>query len=84
MVTLDSLNGIVLLDEGIIFSKAPPATRSPAPLPQQPVSVGRKQLFHGHGPGDDALIKGILHDTIEDSPPAKKVTKEMIAERFGR
>ncbi|MBI5401065.1 MAG: HD domain-containing protein [Candidatus Yonathbacteria bacterium] len=32
---------------------------------------------------EDTIIAGILHDTIEDSVPEKKATKEMIAERFG-
>src|SRR3990167_1929019 len=35
------------------------------------------------GAGEDVVIAGILHDTIEDSIPEKKVTKAMIAERFG-
>ena len=32
---------------------------------------------------DDVIIAGILHDTTEDSIPEKKVTKNMIAKRFG-
>lgn len=32
---------------------------------------------------EDVVVAGILHDTIEDSVREKKVTKEMIAERFG-
>jgi len=32
---------------------------------------------------EDVIIAGILHDTIEDSIDEKKVTKEMIIERFG-
>lgn len=32
---------------------------------------------------EDVVIAGILHDTIEDSIPEKKVTKAMLAERFG-
>jgi len=35
------------------------------------------------GAGEDVVIAGILHDTIEDSVPEKKVTKAMITERFG-
>jgi (p)ppGpp synthase/HD superfamily hydrolase len=35
------------------------------------------------GCDEDVVIAGILHDTIEDSPDEKKVTKEMLAERFG-
>jgi (p)ppGpp synthase/HD superfamily hydrolase len=36
------------------------------------------------GASDDVVASGILHDTIEDSVPEKKVTKEMIEERFGK
>jgi (p)ppGpp synthase/HD superfamily hydrolase len=32
---------------------------------------------------EDTITAGILHDTIEDSLPEKKVTREMIEERFG-
>lgn len=35
------------------------------------------------GASEDVVVAGILHDTIEDSTDEKKVTKEMIAERFG-
>jgi len=35
------------------------------------------------GADENEIIAGILHDTIEDSIPEKKVTKEMLAERFG-
>jgi len=35
------------------------------------------------GASDDVVAAGILHDTIEDSSPGKRVTREMIAERFG-
>jgi (p)ppGpp synthase/HD superfamily hydrolase len=35
------------------------------------------------GAGEDVIIAGILHDTIEDSHKDHKVTKGMIAERFG-
>ncbi len=35
------------------------------------------------GASEDVVVAGILHDTIEDSIPEKKVTKEMIEERFG-
>ena len=34
------------------------------------------------GVSEDVVIAGILHDTIEDSIDKKKVTKEMIIERF--
>lgn len=32
---------------------------------------------------EDIIIAGVLHDTIEDSVPQKKVTNAMLAERFG-
>lgn len=32
---------------------------------------------------DDVVIAGILHDTIEDSITEKKITKEILKERFG-
>jgi (p)ppGpp synthase/HD superfamily hydrolase len=35
------------------------------------------------GAHEELVIAGILHDTIEDSIPEKKVTREMLAERFG-
>lgn len=33
---------------------------------------------------EDVIAAGILHDTIEDSVAEKKVTKEMLTERFGQ
>lgn len=35
------------------------------------------------GAREELIIAGILHDTIEDSVEHKKVTKEMLEERFG-
>lgn len=35
------------------------------------------------GASEDVIIAGILHDTIEDSVPEKKVTRERIANLFG-
>ncbi len=35
------------------------------------------------GAREAVVIAGILHDTVEDSIPEKKVTPEMLAERFG-
>ena len=35
------------------------------------------------GASEDVITAGILHDTIEDSAEHKKVTVEMLAERFG-
>jgi hypothetical protein len=51
------------------------------PYITHPLTVGL--ILARAGAPEDVVIAGILHDTIEDSPPAKKVTKEMIAERFG-
>lgn len=51
------------------------------PYITHPLTVG---LILAHaGADEDVVIAGILHDTIEDSSPEKKVSKEMIAERFG-
>ncbi len=36
------------------------------------------------GASEEVIIAGILHDTIEDSIDEKKVTPEMIEERFGK
>jgi len=33
---------------------------------------------------EDLVAAGVLHDTIEDSVPEKKVTREMLEERFGK
>lgn len=33
---------------------------------------------------EDVIVAGILHDTIEDSLDEKKVTPEMLTERFGK
>jgi (p)ppGpp synthase/HD superfamily hydrolase len=33
--------------------------------------------------GEDVIVAGILHDTIEDSIDKKKVTRAMLADRFG-
>jgi len=35
------------------------------------------------GGGEDIVVAGILHDTIEDCEPYGSVTKEIIAEKFG-
>src|ERR1700676_883610 len=34
--------------------------------------------------GEDVIVAGILHDTIEDSIDKKKVTRGMLAERFSK
>lgn len=46
-----------------------------------PLSVGL--ILSRVGCTEDVVAAGILHDTIEDSLPSKKVTKEMLAEEFG-
>lgn len=51
------------------------------PYITHPLIVG---LLIARAGGDDYLIAaGILHDTIEDSTSQKKVTREMLAKRFG-
>src|SRR5258708_4719539 len=47
------------------------------PYITHPLTVGL--ILARAGASEDVVIAGILHDTIEDSPPAKKVTREMIA-----
>jgi hypothetical protein len=51
------------------------------PYITHPLTVGL--ILARAGASEDVVIAGILHDTIEDSTPEKKVTEEMIAERFG-
>ena len=46
-----------------------------------PLAVGL--ILASAGSSEDVVIAGILHDTIEDSIEAKKVTKKMIVDRFG-
>lgn len=46
-----------------------------------PLAVGL--LLSQAGADEDVVIAGILHDTIEDSVETKKVSIEMISERFG-
>ena len=47
-----------------------------------PLTVGF--ILSRAGANEDTVVAGILHDTIEDSVPEKKVTKKMLAERFGK
>lgn len=47
-----------------------------------PLTVGI--ILSRIGASDDVVCAGILHDTIEDSIPEKKVTLEMLEERFGK
>jgi (p)ppGpp synthase/HD superfamily hydrolase len=52
------------------------------PYITHPLAVG---LILAHaGASEDVIVAGILHDTIEDSTKAKKVSKAMIEARFGR
>ncbi len=47
-----------------------------------PLTVG---IILSHiGANENVVSAGILHDTIEDSVPEKKVTYEMLEERFGK
>ena len=51
------------------------------PYITHPLTVG---IILAHaGASEDVIIAGLLHDTIEDSSPEKKVTKAMIREHFG-
>lgn len=51
------------------------------PYVTHPLTVGL--ILASAGASEGVIIAGILHDTIEDSVTEKKVTKEMLAERFG-
>jgi len=51
------------------------------PYITHPLTVGL--ILATANASEDVIIAGILHDTIEDSIKEKKVTKEMIIERFG-
>ena len=51
------------------------------PYITHPLTVGL--ILSLAGASENVIIAGILHDTIEDSPEHKKVTKEFVAERFG-
>lgn len=46
-----------------------------------PLTVG--MILAKAGAKDEVVIAGILHDTIEDSIEEKRVTKEMLRQRFG-
>lgn len=50
------------------------------PYITHPLTVGL--ILAGAGAGEEVIIAGILHDTIEDSVPEKKVSRDMLAERF--
>lgn len=46
-----------------------------------PLTVGT--ILARAGADEDTIVAGILHDTIEDSVPEKKVSQKMLEERFG-
>jgi (p)ppGpp synthase/HD superfamily hydrolase len=50
------------------------------PYITHPLTVGL--ILSRAGADEDTIVAGILHDTIEDSKPEKKVTKEMLVEHF--
>lgn len=52
------------------------------PYITHPLTVGI--ILARAGANEDVVVAGILHDTIEDSALEKKVTPEMLAERFGQ
>ncbi len=47
-----------------------------------PLTVGI--ILAKAGADEDIIVAGIMHDTIEDSIPEKKVTYEMLEARFGK
>lgn len=51
------------------------------PYIAHPLTVG--MILCLAGASEEVVLAGILHDTIEDSIEEKKVTAEMLAERFG-
>ena len=51
------------------------------PYITHPLTVGI--ILSLAGAEDEVVMAGLLHDTIEDSVPEKKVTKAMLQDRFG-
>ena len=51
------------------------------PYLAHPLTVGL--ILARVGASEDVIVAGILHDTIEDSTPEKKVSRDMLEERFG-
>lgn len=51
------------------------------PYITHPLTVGI--ILARTGASEAVVIAGVLHDTIEDSTATRKVTKEMITDRFG-
>ncbi|MFA7309762.1 MAG: HD domain-containing protein [Candidatus Paceibacterota bacterium] len=56
-------------------------TGKDVPYISHPLTVGL--ILARASASDEVVIAGILHDTIEDSVPEKKVTRAMLEERFG-
>jgi (p)ppGpp synthase/HD superfamily hydrolase len=52
------------------------------PYITHPLTVGL--ILSRANASEDVVIAGLLHDTIEDSKSDKKVTHEMLVERFGK
>jgi len=52
------------------------------PYITHPLTVGL--ILARVGTSENVVVAGILHDTIEDSAPEKKVTKRMITDQFGK
>lgn len=52
------------------------------PYITHPLTVGL--ILASAGTREEVIIAGILHDTIEDSVPEKKVSPEMLEKRFGK
>ena len=52
------------------------------PYVTHPLTVGL--ILARAGASEEVVIAGILHDTMEDSIPEKKVTQEMLSKRFGK
>lgn len=94
---VDGLNGGVLQDTSVFNSFIRSAIKfsikthevyqkqkrkgKDIPYITHPLSVGL--ILAKAGAPDHIIAAGILHDTMEDSIPEKKVTKEMLVERFG-
>src|ERR1700686_3915962 len=52
------------------------------PYITHPLTVGL--ILARANAGEDVIVAGILHDTIEDSIDKKKVTRGMLVERFSK
>ena len=51
------------------------------PYITHPLTVGL--ILSLAGANENTIVAGILHDTIEDSIPDKKVTQEILKDQFG-